>query len=95
MLRAADTNGREPATMDGDTMRYTPPEVLTSIGALVRARRQSLDIRIETMSKKLQVTSDQYRRMERGNYVLSLTKLLDICNLLDCDIQELLPPGNT
>lgn len=72
-------------------MRYAPPETLTAIGALVRARRQSLDVRIETMSKKLQVTSDQYRRMERGNYALSVTKLLDICNLLDCDIRELLP----
>lgn len=64
------------------------------IGARIRARRLELDISQTALGDGIGVTFQQIQKYERGVNRVAVSTLLEICKVLDCRPDELLPPDD-
>ena len=63
---------------------------LIKIGKFIQERRKSINLTQEELSEKLYVTDRAVSKWERGLSLPDADKMLDLCNILDINVNELL-----
>jgi transcriptional regulator with XRE-family HTH domain len=61
-------------------------EFLADMGNSVRAARESQELTVRTLCKQLDTETTNHRNIEAGRRAVSLKKLFQIANALDCDL---------
>ena len=63
---------------------------LIKIGKFIAERRKAKNITQEELAEKLYVTDRAVSKWERGLCLIDASKMLDLCNILDINVNELL-----
>ncbi|MCC6554992.1 MAG: helix-turn-helix domain-containing protein [Polyangiaceae bacterium] len=74
-------------------MRRLPPEVLETIGAEVRRRREAAGHSLEAMAARTRLHERYLRDVELGQADLSLSSLWAVATALQCQVADILPAG--
>lgn len=63
----------------------------TTLGQKLRARRRSKHITLTELSRRLNKSVSTISKYEKGEVIISIDTLIDICQILNIDIASLLP----
>mgnify|MGYP002627112216 CR=1 FL=1 len=69
---------------------YTKEQLLKQLGRNIKAERVRKGYTQESFAEKLDVTREYISRIERGQENMSITKILNIANSLETDINNIL-----
>lgn len=67
----------------------------TTLGKKLRARRRTKHMTLSDLSKKLNKSVATISKYEKGEVLISIDTLVDICQILNIDIASLLPITST
>ena len=65
--------------------------IAVEVGAAIRARRQQARLSQDQLSGLLGVGPEAVSRMERGVVMLTILRLVELSNLLDCPVEAFIP----
>jgi transcriptional regulator with XRE-family HTH domain len=65
--------------------------IATETGASIKARRLECGLSQDQLAERLDVGPEAVSRMERGVVMLTIPKLVELANVLDCPVEAFIP----
>jgi transcriptional regulator with XRE-family HTH domain len=68
--------------------------IAMEIGVSIKARRLERGLSQDQLSERLDVGPETVSRMERGVVMLTIPKLVELANVLDCPVEAFIPKAS-
>src|SRR4029077_16377068 len=76
--------------MANNSDEHSPHPLYTALGARVRLRRKELGLSQDQLARAVGITFQQVQKYEHGTNRISFSRLVEICEALECGVVDLI-----